>query len=50
MLISVDGNQKSGKIRENLLRLVVYPIFLQGVLYIPRWLFGISSINSMMGI
>ena len=28
------------------LRLVVYPDYLEGCIH-PRWLFGISSINSM---
>ena len=40
-LDNVDGQNQA-----NRLRLVVYPI-IYGVLYIPGWLFGISSINSI---
>ena len=40
---TVDGSLKSG---DHQLRLVVYPHYLQGFIH-PRWLFGISSINSI---
>ncbi len=41
---SVDGRNPA-----NQLRLVVYPIIYQGFMHL-RWLFGISAINSIMGI
>ena len=39
---TVDGRNPA-----NQLRLVVYPIIFQSFIH-PRWLFGISSINSMV--
>ena len=41
---TVDGSEIW---RENKLRLIVYPIIYGGFLH-PRWLFGISYINSML--